>query len=82
MDLVTCRLSVFAKKRKESNNSRGCQLYLPLIGLWMGVSQGGRVGVSEGGRVGVVERYYKLQRYKKVPMDEQIKIQMIKWQTP
>ena len=32
--------------------------------------------------VGVVERYYKLQRYKKVPMDEQIKIQMIKWQTP
>lgn len=40
------------------------------------------MGVSEGGRVGVVERYYKLQRYKKVPMDEQIKIQMIKWQTP
>ena len=34
------------------------------------------MGVSEGGRVGVVERYYKLQRYKKVPMDEQIKIQM------
>lgn len=34
------------------------------------------MGVSEGGGVGVVERYYK------VPMDEQIKIQMIKWQTP
>ena len=40
------------------------------------------MGVSEGGRVGVVERYYKLQRYKKVPMDEQIKIQMVKWQNP
>ena len=43
---------------------------------------GGTGGGSEGGRVEVVERYYKLQRYKKVPMDEQIKIQMIKWQTP
>lgn len=68
--------------KKKERKKLSCQLYLPLIGLWMGVSQGGKVGVSEGGRVGVVERYYKLQRYKKLPMDEQIKIQMIKWQTP